>query len=116
QVKGVEDKYLQKVIEYVEYHHKVQPKELEKPLPTADLASLVDDWDANFINVDQDMMFQVLLIANYLDIQPLLHLMCAKVASLMKGKTPEEIRTTFNITDTYTPEEEERVRREYADL
>jgi len=31
---------------------------------------------------------------------------------MIKGKTPEEIRKTFNITEEFTPEEEEQVRRE----
>lgn len=31
---------------------------------------------------------------------------------MIKGKRPEEIRTTFNIKNDYTPEAEEAVRRE----
>lgn len=31
---------------------------------------------------------------------------------MIKGKTPEEIRTTFNIKNDFTAEEEEEVRRE----
>lgn len=31
---------------------------------------------------------------------------------MIKGKTPEEIRKTFNIKNDFTPEEEEEVRRE----
>lgn len=34
---------------------------------------------------------------------------CAKVASMIKGKSPEEIRSTFNITSDFTPEEEAKV-------
>lgn len=41
-----------------------------------------------------------------MDIKPLLDLTCAKVASMIKGKTPEEIRKTFNIVNDFTPEEE----------
>jgi len=46
------------------------------------------------------------LAANYLDIKGLLDLSCAKIASLMKGKTAEEIRKVFNIPNDFTPEEE----------
>jgi S-phase kinase-associated protein 1 len=31
---------------------------------------------------------------------------------MMKGKTVEEIRKTFNIKNDFTPSEEEQVRRE----
>jgi len=44
--------------------------------------------------------------------KPLLNLTCLTVANMIKGKTPEEIRKTFNIPNDFTPEEEEEVRRE----
>jgi S-phase kinase-associated protein 1 len=50
--------------------------------------------------------------ANYLNIKNLLDLTCQTVADMIKGKTPEEIRKTFNIKNDFTPEEEEEVRRE----
>jgi len=62
--------------------------------------------------VDQELLFELILAANYMDIKPLLDLTCAKVASMIKGKTPEQIRKTFNIQNDFTPEEEEAVRAE----
>jgi S-phase kinase-associated protein 1 len=42
----------------------------------------------------------------------LLNNACAKVADMIKGKTPEELRATFNIKNDLSPEEEEQIRRE----
>jgi len=64
------------------------------------------------VKVDQSTLFELILAANYLNIKPLLDLTCLTVANMIKGKTPEEIRKTFNIPNDFTPEEEEKVRRE----
>jgi len=112
----IETPIVQKVIEYMEYHLKIPPRKIEKPLKSNVVKDLVDDWDAKFVDVDQEIMFKLLLAANYMDVKSLLMLMCAKVASLMKGKTPDQIRKTFNIRNDYSPEEEEEVRKEHKDL
>ena len=39
-----------------------------------------------------EVLFELILAANYLDIKSLLDLTCAKVASMIKGKNTEEIR------------------------
>ena len=58
------------------------------------------------------MLFEIVMAANYLDIKPLLELSCAKVASLIKGKSVQEIRQFFNIENDFSPEEEEQVMQE----
>lgn len=71
-----------------------------------------------FMVYDLDGLFFFFLFsfqaANYLNIKSLLDLTCQTVADMIKGKTPEEIRKTFNIKNDFTPEEEEEVRRENA--
>ena len=52
--------------------------------------------------------------ANYLDIKGLLDVTCKTVANMIKGKSPDEIRRTFNIKNDFTPEEEEQIRKENA--
>ncbi|XP_030527222.1 SKP1-like protein 1B [Rhodamnia argentea] len=102
---NVTSRILSKVIEYCKKH------------VDADRASSVADddlkaWDAEFVKVDQATLFDLILAANYLNIKGLLDLTCQTVADIIKGKTPEEIRKTFNIKNDFTPEEEEEVRRE----
>ncbi|CAH3160246.1 unnamed protein product [Porites evermanni] len=72
----------------------------------------IDPWDQEFLKVDQGTLFELILAANYLDIKGLLDVTCKTVANMIKGKTPEEIRKTFNIKNDFTPEEEEQVRKE----
>jgi S-phase kinase-associated protein 1 len=109
---NVKGAVLQKVIEFCT-HHKDEPMtEIEKPLKSQNMADVVQKWYADYVDVEQVVLFELILAANYMDIKPLLDLTCATVASMIKGKTPEEIRTTFNITNDFSPEEEAQVREE----
>ena len=114
-------------MEYCEHHR-------GEALLTADEANADDirkrttdigEWDQKFITVDQEMLFEIILAANYLDIKPLLCVAsrntcdilgsltllssdvgCKVVANMIKGKTPAEIKQLFNIVTDFTPEEE----------
>jgi len=103
---------LSKVIEFCTHHKDDPMNEIEKPLKSAIMSEVVQKWYADFVNVEQVLLFELILAANYMDIKPLLDLTCATVASMIKGKTPEEIRQTFNITNDFSPEEEAQVREE----
>ncbi|KAF8996313.1 Skp1 family, dimerization domain-containing protein [Cyathus striatus] len=99
-----------KVLEYCEYHRN-EPFPLDEDQQqdhqnstrrTTDLS----EWDQKFCTLDQEMLFEVILAANYLDIKQLLDTGCKTVANMIKGKSPEEIRKLFNIVNDFTPEEE----------
>jgi S-phase kinase-associated protein 1 len=83
-----------------------------QPLKSSNMNEVVQEWYSNFVAIDQETLFELILAANYMDIKPLLDLTCATVASMIKGKTPEEIRKQFNIVNDFTPEEEAQVREE----
>jgi S-phase kinase-associated protein 1 len=102
----VDSKILIKVIEYCKYHHNSEKQ--------ATAEEEVTNWDKDFVKVDDETLFNLILAANYLDIKSLLDLTCKTVADEIKGKTPEEIRVRFNIKNDFTPEEEEEVKRENA--
>lgn len=116
ELKHVDAKTVEKVCEFLKYHSKVPYKDVPQPLPTANLNEVVSEWDFKFADVEQDLMFTLLLTANFMDIPSLLNLMAAKVASMLKGKTPEQVRETFNLRSDYTPEEEAEIRARYKDL
>lgn len=106
---------LKKVLEWCE-HHKKDPEPLaEDQDDSRRKTTEISDWDAKFIQVDQEMLFEIILAANYLDIKPLLSVPllawglsvytdmtsarsdvgCKTVANMIKGKQPEEIRKLY---------------------
>lgn len=106
---------LLKVVEYMTYHmDHPPPPMIVKPLVSVRLIdSGVGQWDSDFLDtLDQDLLFKVISVANFLGIDPLLHLGCAKVASLIKDRSPEQIRSTFDIPNDFTPEEEAKALAE----
>jgi len=109
---NVKSSILAKVIEFAKNYQTEPMTEIEKPLKSANMGEVVQEWYAKFVAVEQELLFEMILAANYMDIKPLLDLTCATVASMIKGKTPEEIRKTFNIVNDFTPEEEAAVREE----
>lgn len=89
------------------------PPDIPKPMEgDAELSRYVSEWDDRFIALPHEQLFELIQAAHYMDIQGLMDLGAAKVATLIKNKTPEEIRQMFHIENDFTPEEEERIREE----
>ena len=120
---------MKKVIEWCEHHKNDPPTTVDDDSDSRKKTTDIEEWDQKFMQVDQEMLFEIILVSNsvphnleakltllqasnYLDIKPLLDVGCKTVANMIKGKSPEEIRKTFNITNDFTPEEEEQIRRE----
>ena len=61
------------------------------------MSDVTTPWYAEFVNLDQEILFELILAANYLDIKPLLELACAKVASLIKNRSIPEM---LHLLDT----------------
>lgn len=117
-IPNVNEVVLKKVLEWCQ-HHRNDPIEDSNANASDSVAAStrrkstdIEEWDQKFMQVDQEMLFEIILAANYLDIKALLDVGCKTVANMIKGKSPEEIRKTFNIQNDFTPEEEEQIRRE----
>jgi len=71
------------------HHAGVEPPIVEKPLRSKIMKDVCKDkFDADFIDrigENRQALYDLILAANYMDIKSLLHLGCAKVASLIKG-------------------------------
>jgi len=111
-IPNVNESVLKKVIEWCEHHKNDATPVGDDDSDSRKKTTDIEEWDQKFMQVDQEMLFEIILASNYLDIKPLLDVGCKTVANMIKGKSPEEIRKTFNITNDFTPEEEEQIRRE----
>lgn len=103
---NVSGKTLERVIIYCK--HRIENPTTEEPKDGE-----ITGWEADFVKeLGKEELFELVLAANYMDVKPLLDLGCQVIANMIKGKTPEEIRKTFDIKNDFTPEEEEQVRKE----
>ncbi|KAH3674352.1 hypothetical protein WICMUC_003378 [Wickerhamomyces mucosus] len=100
-----------KVLEWAEHHKNTNFPDDEDE--DARKSAPIDEWDREFLKVvDQEMLYEIILAANYLNIRPLLDAGCKTVAEMIRGKSAEEIRRTFNIVNDFSPEEEAAIKRE----
>jgi len=111
-IPNVNDTVLKKVLEWCEYHKNDPMQTDDDDSDSRKKSTDISEWDQKFMAVDQELLFEIILAANYLDIKPLLDVGCKTVANMIKGKSPEEIRKTFNIQNDFTPEEEDQIKRE----
>lgn len=102
---------LTKIIEYCNYHWNNRAIEIEKPLKSK-IEDVICDWDKKFLEIDHSLLIALIMAANYMNISDLLNLTCAKIASMIKGKSPEQIRGKFEIENDFTPQEEAEIREE----
>jgi len=119
-IPNVDGRTLRYVIEYIEYHHNHPANPIEKPLK-APIDQIISEWDKKFIFTDlvkggdetqHSLLIQVIMAANFVNVRDLLDLTCATVASMLRNKTPEQIRNLFQIENDFSPEEEARIREE----
>ena len=70
-------------------------------------------WYAKFVNdMDENTLCELILAANMFDIDPLVDLLSAKIALILKDKSIEERRRFFGVENDYTTEDLERIDRE----
>lgn len=91
-LENINSSTLLKVLEFCSVHSKICA------IPTSIL-----QWDEKFIRLEPSELCELASAAYYLEIRPLVDLTCRAIAKLLKGKSPAEIRRTFNILYDFSP-------------
>lgn len=97
-VPNVNGPVLEKVIEFCNHYKNVEEMTtIETPLVSSKIDDVVQEWYVEFCKVSENMLFEYLAAANFMDIKPLLDLSCFAVTILLKGKSSSEIEQLFNL-------------------
>ena len=106
----VDEKSGEHIKEFLTHCNGTAPAEIEKPITSNEMKSLTDEWSASFVDkMSTEELVNLTVAANYMGINSLLDLCCAKVASLCKDKSDEEIFKNFNINETFSEEEKKKI-------
>merc|ERR1712000_803689 len=101
--KEVNAETLNYICNYLEMVNGRKPKPITKPIRTKEIVQCVHEHDRAdgewiegiYTNPEVDgkeVVFDIMLAANSMDIKPLLHLGACKIATLIKGQSPEAIK------------------------
>ncbi|OLY80245.1 E3 ubiquitin ligase complex SCF subunit sconC [Smittium mucronatum] len=103
---------LTKIIEYCQHYQDVEQNDIQLEehqrfeSPSRNPHVLIkpkglepNEFDLEYIRVDQSTLYELIMAANYLDIKPLLDLACYSVAKMFSEKSPQEIRDTFGLSN-----------------
>uniref|UniRef100_I1QCD4 SKP1-like protein n=2 Tax=Oryza glaberrima TaxID=4538 RepID=I1QCD4_ORYGL len=107
---NVDSKTLAKVIPYCDEHGRANSG-------TDEERAALGRFDADFVgelDKDKASLIDVIMAANYLNIQGLLDITCQRVADTIGSATAEEIREAFDIEDDLTEAEKKEIREENA--
>ena len=111
ELKEIDGKNLERIIEYLKHYKDIEPKEIPKPFPErtddAFLRSILnDDWTFDYIqSMTLEEAINLVNAANYLQIDGLINILAAKLAHEMCNCDVEEQRRKFGIECDMTEEE-----------
>jgi S-phase kinase-associated protein 1 len=86
---------LDEIVAYMKHHKGVDPLPIPKPLRSKIMSNVCEDkFDAEFIDrigENRKLLYRLIQDSNYLNINSLIHLGCAKIASMIKGEPVEKV-------------------------
>ena len=112
-ISNLSDEDLTVFLKFVTQYKKT-PYEVKKPIDTNDFTKVIPDkFFRDLVPSDINKIYSLVNSANYLDCKPFLDLFCAKLATLLKGRSDEELAEIFGVDmSKFTEEVEEKIQEE----
>ena len=115
-VPQIDGKNLKLIVDFLNHYKIEKMKQIPKPLPTGDLKLYLDEYSYNLINpLSLEECIDLLNAAQSLDINGIIELASAKIASEMLIGTPNEVLEKFRIKDKEETKENIQDNKENED-
>lgn len=105
---------MKNIIEYLKHHNGKEITDPEKPIRSKIMREICkDEWDATFADrihaesFECDKIYECILGANYLHIESLINLLCAKVAAIVKNENIDNIDRLIGVAKSVKSENDE---------
>jgi len=93
---NVDHRVFLKVLDFTRHYHKDPMKTILKPLKDEHLP--VQKWYMDYVSLEpEESLYELLEASSYLDIEPLQDLLCARIASLIRGIECDELKKIFGL-------------------
>jgi len=103
-----------KIVEFMHLNAANPMPRIARPIKSMNMNVNVVQWAAKYIDeLSLDQLCKIIFSANYLCIDPLVDLGCAKIAASLRYRTLNEIRQYYNI-DLPTDEELPELKKKLA--
>ena len=96
---------MEHVLRFMRYRQDHPLPEIPKPLPSTRFVEMVGEEFYALVDLDVYTLYHLVKAADQLSIPDLMTLSVAKIASLVKGKDPEQIKAILDPCSLLTPEE-----------
>jgi hypothetical protein len=110
---------LNRICDFMSFLNDNITKEIPKPLLNNSLKDILTDYENDFINFYEDNiyeLFALLKAVDYLGIQRLLEICCAKIAILIRDYDSETFNEVFQIESDMTEDDLNKMKEEYEKI
>ena len=102
----IDSKILKLIIEFLEHYKDSEPKLPQKPLKDSNVMQYLDEWSKKFFSkLNLEDIISLINASNYMEIESLIQICCAIIASNMIDHPVDEVQNVFGIENNLTEEE-----------
>lgn len=106
---SIDSMILRKILQWIDFHRNIAS--MADGQVDSDNAN-ISTWEYDFLSVDTPVLFQLAEAADYLAMDGLCEMVSSILADMIRGKSPADVRRTFNIRVDVDPYEDHKIQLE----